>query len=175
MKKGHVAELIIDSILMLIGLILSMFSNYESPLLICFLSLFTCSVLEAIEYIFNRDKNEALFMSLALLISTVIIVFIKGRPAFSLAISFLLLTVLSLIIKVYSLKYIKAERVRLLWFRYIIISIFTILGILTSVATYYEMFSKIYLLSLFLSCFGLQELFCDVLIYIDEVKNVFKR
>ena len=174
MKKGHFIELLVDIIVLLIGLILSFLSIYKSPILLCFLSLLICSFLEAIEYIFNHDKKDTLFMSFALLISAIIIIFIKGRPALAFAVSFLALSVLSFIIKVYSLRYIKKEKIKLLGLRYVIISIFTVFGILVSIATYYELFSKIYLLSLLLSCFGLQELFCDMLVHIDEIKNLIK-
>lgn len=174
MKKGHIIELAVDVILLLIGLILPLIIPHDAPILICSFGLSLCSALEIVEYIFNHQKKDALFISLSALLSVCLIAFFEMKYNFALGIGFLVFTVLSCFIKIFSLKYINVKRTRLFKVKYIFTFLFTIVGIAVSIATYYDAFSKLYLFSMLLTFFALQELFCDLITYVDEVKEVFK-
>lgn len=175
MKKGHIIELIIDALIVMIGLILSLFSSRAFPTVVYAGVFILCCLLEIIEFLFNKERKEALFMSSISLICFLFIIIVKAKINLVLACTVLGFSFLSLFVKVYSLKYIKKERTRLFSLRYYIISVFSLLGILISIALYYQLLTKVYLISLLFMCFGLQELFCDILMHVDEVKEVFKR
>ncbi len=175
MKKGHVIELIIDSILVFSGLVLSVLSNISQTECFYLVLLLIIALMESIEYIFNRDRKDSILMSIGSLVSALIIFLIKDKLNFTLAIAALSFTVLSFIIKVYSLKYIEKQKSRLLILRYIVIGVFTLLGIMISISLYYKVLTNTYLFSLLLMSFSLQELFCDILTYVDEIKEVLKR
>lgn len=174
MKKGHVIELMVDAIIIVIGLTLSLFASFFAPTLVYAGVLLGCSILEFIEYIFNKDKKDAIFMSLASLIGFILVALTKDNLELTLAVAMLAFTVFSCFIKIYGLKYINIKRTKLFSMRYIVIGVFTLLGVLVSIGVYYEILPKTYLVSLLFMCFGLQELFCDILIHINEIKEVFK-
>ena len=175
MKKGHIVELVIDAIMLLVGLVLPFVATEDAPVLICSIGLLLCSGLEFIEYIFNKERRDSIFMGLAALISILIITLLEIKYNFALGVAFIVFTVLSGFIKVFSLKDIKVERTRLFKLKYIFIGLFALIGVLVSIAAYYKVYPMVYLFSILILCFALQELLCDLVTYVDEVKEVFKR
>lgn len=174
MKKGHIIELVIDTIIVVIGLALSILAK-PSTKLMCALVFLALSILEIIEYFFNKDRKEALFISIAAVVSFAIILLLNSKLNLVLAYSTIAFSISSLVTKVYSLVYIKKERTNFFVMRYIIIGVFSLLAIFTSIALYYHVLTNMYLVSLLIMCFGLQELFCDMIMYIDELREIFKR